>query len=630
MNLAAAIQRCSDAGASNGYYQMILDSLKGVNYLTPQQQRTALTIISRLAPRLGIELPPMPNGGGGIAVSPRYVYLAERDSFGLLFPPDPYIIVRVKELPGRTYAPKPKPHWLIPITPLSAPQVIRFAIDNHFDFSEDILIRLSALEPEEKEYKANVQASTAQAADISIPSLAGELRPFQKAAVVYALKNPHCIIGDEMGLGKTVEALATIEAANAYPALIVCPASAKGVWENHAVRWLPRKGVGVSRNSGWDYYPRGADTIAIINYDVLRREQEYLSSVEWKSIVFDEFHYIKNGDSQRSKLSKQIAKNTPMILMLSGTPVLNRPIELAHPLDILGLLPKLGGFWGFANRYAAAKQKKIWMKFKGKPIQKTMWDFTGADHTAELHEKLQGMGYIRRLKKDVLKDLPPKQRTLVPMPISNRDTYDAAERQIAKQLKDGSSPTIQLTRFEKLKRLAMDGKIAGCIEWITDFLESGEKLIVFAWHRDTVEAIANHFSAPMIRGDTRLEDRDAAVWDFQNDPTVRLIVCNIQAGGVSITLTAASNVCFVELPWNSSALLQAEDRAHRLGQRDSVSCYYLIDEDTIEGEVWDLIVRKWAVTDSVIDGGPESVGDSLVNSIIARIIARYATDAESR
>lgn len=545
------------------------------------------------------------------------MYLAEKDSFGFVFPFDPELVAHLKEIPGREYAKKPAPHWLVPCTPLAAPQAIEFAVKYGFDFTDDIIARIGALPVAEKEYQANVAASSAKESDIDISTLAGELRPFQKAAVSYALLNPKCIIGDDMGLGKTIEALAIIEAANAYPALIVCPASVKGVWQGHALVWLPHRRSEVA--NGGKFPPCFVDEIVITNYDQLTKWMPFIEQINWKAICFDEFHYLKNSSAKRSKLAAQIAKDCPRILMLSGTPVLNRPIELAHPLEILGALPKFGGFWGFAKRYTNAQEKTVPTKWGRKKV----WDFTGADHTAELHEKLQGFGvYIRRTKKEVLKDLPPKQRTLVPIPIDNKEEYTKAEREIARQLRSDSK-FVALTRFETLKQLSAAGKMEGAAEWIEDFLESGEKLVFFAHHRIIVEEIAKRFNAPMIRGDTPLDARDEAVWRFQSEPAVKLIVCNIQAGGVGITLTAASNVAFLELPWSFAHIEQAEDRTHRIGQKNSVNSYFLIDQSTIDGEIYDLLIKKVRVTDSVIDGDAEENGDSLVNQIIERIIQRY-------
>ena len=612
MNLTA-IQAAVSSGVLSQYDQAILDGLAGIHYLTPRQNRTAWCILKRYPQLNSIAPSPAPNADAGAKV----VYLGEKDSLAFLFPFDPEIAVRLQALPAREYVKKPRPHWLIPCTPTAALPALELAAKYRFDFTDDALERIANLPTARAAYRANVVASSAKEAEIALPRLGGELRPFQGAAVAYALKNPKCIIADQMGLGKTVEVLATLEAANTYPALVVCPASVKGVWANHVREWLPHR---YGYILGDKAIPPVAH-VSIVNYEQLAKWKKLLK-VNWAAIIFDEAHYIKEPTAARSKLAAEIAQGCPRILMLSGTPVLNRPIELAHPLNILGALPKFGGFWPFVKRYCAAQQKRVYTR-RG---EKLVWDFSGHDHTAELHERLAGEGlYLRRLKSDVLSELPPKQRAVVPLPIANRAEYRLAEQEVRRQLQVNANRAVTLTRFEALKQVAARGKLAGAIEWITDFLETGEKLVVFAIHREIVGAIAEHFHAPMIRGDTPLGEREEAVWRFQNDPAVSLIACNLQAGGVGLTLTAASNVAFLELPWNAATLVQGEDRCHRLGQTDSVTSYLLLDDDTIDGEVWEIIKAKWGVVDSVTDGAAETNGDELVNEIIGQIIDKYST-----
>jgi SWI/SNF-related matrix-associated actin-dependent regulator of chromatin subfamily A-like protein 1 len=233
----------------------------------------------------------------------------------------------------------------------------------------------------------------------------------------------------------------------------------------------------------------------------------------------------------------------------------------------------------------------------------------------------------------VLRELPAKQRSLIPLALSNRADYVRAERNVIAWLSEqtvargqpggrpgGSGEAEQLVRIEMLKQLAVDGKLDAVIDWITSFLETDEKLVVFAQHVDVVQTLAGHFHAPSITGDTPLAERQAAIDRFQTDPDCRLIVLNLRAGGVGLTLTAASHVAFVELDWTPAMHDQAEDRVHRLGQRNAVNVWYLLAVETIDLEIYDLIERKRAVVGTVTDGAVST--GSVLPPLIERLTQR--------
>ena len=170
----------------------------------------------------------------------------------------------------------------------------------------------------------------------------------------------------------------------------------------------------------------------------------------------------------------------------------------------------------------------------------------------------------------------------------------------------------QLVRIEACKQAAARGKLAASKEWIENFLDSDEKLVVFASHIDIQESLANTFDgAAHIFGSDDALTRQQNVDRFQTDPECRLIVCSLQAGGVGITLTAASNVAFLEQGWTPAAMDQAEDRLHRIGQKDSVNAWYLLDMNTIDGQIWNLIEEKRNVT--------EQVTQSILSTLLERI-----------
>jgi len=462
--------------------------------------------------------------------------------------------------------------------------------------------------------------SAAHDANIMISGLGGELLPFQMAGVKYASETKRCFIGDEMGLGKTVQALATIQYLNAYPAVIICPASLKYNWEREAKKWLPEKSIVVLNGKLKD---KIKVDIIILNYDILKKWMFQLEAIKPQAVIADESHYIKSYKAQRTEATKKIMKLAPIRLCLTGTPVLNRPQELLSQLQALGRLDELGGFWTFARRYCQAHQTR-WG-----------WDMTGAAHLDELNEKLRSICYIRRRKEDVLPELPEKRRTMVEVEIDNRQEYQLAQMNLVRWLRQkvqedeeflesiaGLSEEEQkkakniraneaeqktrnaeeLVKIEALKQLSVRGKMLAIEEWIESFLETGEKLVVFAHHREIIEELAQKFRAVKIIGGDDAKERQEAINKFQTDPKTKLIICSLQAGGVGITLTSASNVAFLELGWTPAVHDQAEDRCHRIGQKSSVNAWYLLGRDTIDEKIYQLIEAKRRVVNAVTDG----------------------------
>jgi SWI/SNF-related matrix-associated actin-dependent regulator of chromatin subfamily A-like protein 1 len=269
------------------------------------------------------------------------------------------------------------------------------------------------------EARANLSGSRAEDASVEVEGLGGTLMPFQRAGVAYMTRVKRGFIADEMGLGKTVQALAVIQKLEAFPALIVCPASLKLNWEREALRWLPGKAVHIVESSA----PTRHAHLNIINYDILAKHLEKLRSMELAAVVFDESHALKNHKARRTEAAAKLVRGIPVRIMLTGTPILNRPGELLAPLSILGRLEDLGGFHGFANRYCAAKEKHF-------GNGRVAMDLSGADNLRELSSKLRATCLIRRLKSDVISELPPKQRTVIPVELTNQGEYRDATRDV--------------------------------------------------------------------------------------------------------------------------------------------------------------------------------------------------------
>jgi len=337
----------------------------------------------------------------------------------------------------------------------------------------------------------------------------------------------------------------------------------------------------------------------IINYDILHRwRKEIQSKIFPKVLILDESHFIKNSTAKRTKASLRLGRSIKYILALSGTPILNRPIELYNAIRILqpGLFPS---FWDFAFRYCKARSTPYG------------WDYSGASNIKELRKLLTSTIMLRRRKKEVLKELPDKTRTVIPIEISNRKKYSQAEEKFEEYLKDLDpkeaerfNRAVALSQATILMKLARRGRWKESVKWVENFLESGEKLICFFTHRKPLAAVHRKFKdiSVVLDGSTPQKDRIKAVDAFQRNDRVRLFLGNIKAAGVGITLTASSNVCFMEMDWAPSLHDQAEDRVHRIGQKEAVNIWYLVATDTIEEKLVKLLDKKRRIIDSIIDG----------------------------
>jgi SNF2 family DNA or RNA helicase len=450
-----------------------------------------------------------------------------------------------------------------------------------------------------------------------VQGLRGELFPYQRKGVGFIeIKEGRALLADEMGLGKTVQALAWLQLhVKKRPAVIVCPASLKLNWAREAQKWMTDPNVEIL--SGKDPWIPVGDVL-IINYDIVSAWIAVLQEMEIKVLILDECHLIKNSAAKRTKAIKQLAKGIPHRIALSGTPIVNKPVEAFNAIKIVN--PSVAGnFWDYAQRYCGAHRNGFG------------WDFNGATNTQELHMKLTNSIMLRRLKKDVLTELPDKTYSFIPIEIDNRKEYTTAEDNFiafvratkGKEAAEKANNAAALAEIEGLKQLAVKGKLNQAVQWIEEFLESEDKLVVFTTHTFTIDTLMQKFKDIAVRvdGSTSLKTRQEAVDSFQTNPRCKLFVGNIKAAGVGLTLTAASNVVFLELPWTPGDLQQAEDRCHRIGQKDNVTIYYLLAERSIEERIAHLLDEKKKILSSVLDGRtPETT------SLLTELIKAYGSD----
>lgn len=517
--------------------------------------------------------------------------LIENQRIRIRFEFDRLLIDRVKTLPDRRYNPDGK-YWTLPLIP----SVLEFLKKEKFMFSAELEEMIQpAPKPAEIDSRLNPM-----------------LFPYQQEGIRFIESHQgRCLIGDEMGLGKTAQALSWLALhPEKTPVIIVTPASLKLNWEKEAQIWMKNPAVQILSGTK-PKTPTGK--YLIINYDILPQWLPVLKEIKAKVLVTDECHYFKNRTAKRTKAVKELGKFIPHVICLSGTPILNRPVEIFNALNLIAP-NQFPNFMKFAFRYCGARHTQFG------------WDFSGATNTKELHEMLTSTLMIRRRKDDVLKELPEKLYSFVPLELGNKRVYEAAEADFLSFVRETqgmvaaakASNAAALTQIEGLKQLAVQGKLEQAVSWIRDHLEINGKLVVFATHKMTIDRLMEEFRevAVKIDGSTPVGSRQEVVDQFQNNEHIRLFVGNIKAAGVGITLTAARDVAFLELPWTPGELSQATDRCHRIGQRNNVTAYYLLAVGTIEEKIAKLLDKKQQVLNTVLDGSATITQDSMLMEII--------------
>lgn len=310
-------------------------------------------------------------------------------------------------------------------------------------------------------------------------------------------------------------------------------------------------------------------------------------------ILVSNCHFIKNQKAQRTKETKAFCKNKKHIIALSGTPIVNRPIEFFTTLNLLAP-DTFNRYWDYAQRYCDAKHNGYG------------WDLSGASNVEELHQRLDRNIMIRRLKSDVLKDLPEKTRTTIPLELNgNEGIYTSALREALGAWQDEKpDPLRDITHISALRQAAMDAKFGLCCEWISNFLETGRKLVVFDVHHKTTDRLMEKYGKVAVALDGRVDSRlrSKVVEQFQTDQNTKLLIGNVQVAGTGFTMTAAQDAVFLEYPWTPGELAQAEDRIHRIGQKGATSIYYLVAKNTLEEDILELIEEKRKVLNGVLDG----------------------------
>lgn len=469
--------------------------------------------------------------------------------------------------------------------------------------------------------------------DLALPLL-----PYQRAGVLYALTQRRVILGDEMGLGKTPQLIAVAVKAveEGHRVLISVPPSLRLNWKREIGKFAPHLSVEVIEGS--KPYALTDANVVVIGDATITPWAPALDKVHFGALLVDEAHRFKNPKAKRTIAMQAIARGIPAdgyVVLASGTPAVNRPVELVALLDAIGKLePVFESAGAFKFRYCGPVRNQFG------------WTFNGASHTDELHRKLVGTCYIRRKKDDVLKELPAKRRAQVAVALKDTDLreYLRIEDDFLGWVfeKGGREAVLKASRAEVITQLTAlrqalaIAKVASAVEHIESLVEADEPVVVFAHHRAVIDAIVAEckerstndprWNVARIVGGMGDEAKQQAVDDFQSG-RVGIIVCNYTAGGVGLTLTRASQWVGVELPWTPAELSQAEDRCHRVGQTDAVTAWHITGartngQLTIDDRLFALLNAKQETLSAVLDGNAQDLGVES-GSIIASLLADW-------
>lgn len=616
-------------------------------------------LVKQLAERWGIVIPAELAAAEDSEIPEVFGVEVDEDRVKIRFEYDAEMVKDIHQIIPEAVFKRSEKYWWTTLGNL--PQAVHYGQKHGLEIQPGIMEGLAV---ERARANEMFEASSALDGEIDVET-ALPLLPYQLAGVEYLVKSRRAILADSPGLGKTSQALAAVCALDKFPLVVVCPNTLKLNWALEVEKFTPWLSVTVV--SGGKRAPIAPADVVVVNYDICAQRAEDLIALKPQAFVADEGHAIKNCKSKyvcpictgklkvnsrncphckardinvvekwtvrRGEGVMRIAAAIPddgPVFILSGTPVTNRPAELIPLLTAIGRIDEFGGRWRFANRYAPGG--------------------TGATNLGELNRKLRSACMIRRNKEDVFEELPPLRDAVQYMTTSDKDMaeYRRIEADVveflaqrARELAEeaGEDPdgaywekrlraeaAEHLVRISVLKGAVVDLKHKSVLSWLDNFLEeSDEKIIVFAERIEIVEMLADHFgaSAVKIRGGVKNEDRMAAVKRFQEDPTCRVFVGNMAAASEGLTLTAASNVAFVEQAWSPSTHEQCASRAWgRVSDLHGCTAWYLLVDKSIDTDIRALLEKKKEVIQAVTDGVEVEKQGSILADLVVNLAHR--------
>ncbi|CAJ2650093.1 unnamed protein product [Trifolium pratense] len=528
---------------------------------------------------------------------------------------DQVIVAAFRKIPKSSWNAKER-LWMFPISSLSEAEKVLREISGYN-------VQVENLDPlVQRAITASTSAPDLRDRYDKIPSyVESKLLPFQRDGIRFILQHGcRAFLADEMGLGKTLQAIAVAACVqDSWPVLILAPSALRLQWASMIQQWLniPSSDIlvvlsqsGGSNRGGFNIVSSSAKSsihldglFNIISYDLVPKMQNTLMTSDFKVVIADESHFLKNAQAKRTTASLPIIKKAKYAILLSGTPALSRPIELFKQLE--ALYPDVyKNVHEYGNRYCKGGVFGL---------------YQGASNHEELHNLMKATSMIRRLKKDVLSELPVKRRQQIFLDLADKDMkqinalfreLEMVKAKIKASKSQEEAESLKFTQKNLINRIYTDSaeaKIPAVLDYVGTVIEAGCKFLIFAHHLPMIDAIHEFLlkkkvGCIRIDGGTPSGSRQQLVTEFQEKDAIKAAVLSIKAGGVGLTLTAASTVIFAELSWTPGDLIQAEDRVHRIGQVSSVNIYYLLANDTVDDIIWDVVQSKLDNLGQMLDG----------------------------
>ena len=464
-------------------------------------------------------------------------------------------------------------------------------------------------------------------------ALLKNLYRFQKQGIIFGIKKySRLLIADEMGVGKTVQAIGlSCLYQKDWPVLVICPSSLKFAWRDEITLWLgevlKKDEVQVIKHSKNEF--KEDKKYYIISYDLSVRMIDKIIEKKFNYIIADEAHYLKSRSAKRTMSLTPILQRSKRVVLLTGTPILAKPMEIFSLLHILRP-DKFKGFKEFGTRYCDPKILPF-----------GLIDWSGSSNSRELNSILNKL-MIRRLKKDVLSQLPPKKRQKIEIATDSKvikrlkifmeksskkfeellgtqieldklginaediNISNKKEKDSDNKSKDNEEESI-LNKFNKAYSMTGEAKLPGIRDYVNYLVDNSCKFLIFAHHSEVLDAIEDviiddKIGYIRIDGKVAIDKRQDLVNKFQTDEECLVAILSITACATGLTLTKASTVVFAELHFTPSIMIQAEDRAHRIGQdAGCVNIHYLVGEDTLDVLLFRKLNEKQNIVSTTLD-----------------------------
>ena len=547
-------------------------------------------------------------------------------TINLSFDFDHDIVNRIKACDFNTRFNPEYKQWIIPINSYSKSKALQLIADFSFKQVEQVIEEDVVVSYEQTEVDYAYLQGLCDSRGFTY-----EPRDYQLEALGYALDKGNIINGDDVGLGKTFESIMYAETTNSFPCLVVVPASVKYNWKE---KWEEivgtKRDVAVIESSPKKSNPNRWDAeVVIINYDIIGKKQgrgatvkfEELIKTNWSMIIFDEAHFLKEKSSQRAMAAKKITSGDMKIQMLTGTAVMSRPVELWNLLVLAKREKQIAKDWmQFITRYCGGYRGKFG------------WVTDGATNTIELNRKLREVCYIRREKRDVLSELPDVTKQVIQMPITNKTKIKRALNDLIDYIKETkgvesaekAQEAEHLVALQVLRKLAIEGKLKAIEGYLRDWkVSENGKLLIFGIHRETLDYLSTKFKSMLIAGGvSSIKKQEIVKTWIDNDDM--FLFANIQSAGTGVDglQKVCSNMLILELPWRPSDLTQTIGRLDRSGQKNSPTITFMLSDETIDSEMWDMLSAKEQVTEAVNKGIDIRKQTSGLKSVLRKILKK--------